>query len=145
MLFTEPIVFFFSLYVSFAFGVLFAFFAAFPLIFQRVYGFDGAQAGLTFLAIGIGCVLAVVMMIVLDLKVYQKHVRKNKEAGGEGVIKPEYRLHPAMVGSAGLPIALFWFAWTARPDIHWASPVVAAVPFAFGNLCIFVSSPPRAP
>jgi hypothetical protein len=140
MLFTEPIVFFFSLYVSFAFGVLFAFFAAYPLVFRRVYGFDGAQVGLTFLAIGIGCVLAVVMVVTVDLTIYQKLVRRDKEAGGNGVIKPEYRLYPAMVGSAGLPISLFWFAWTARPDIHWASPVVAAVPFAWGNLCIFVGS-----
>ncbi|KAH0548080.1 hypothetical protein GP486_008183, partial [Trichoglossum hirsutum] len=72
MLFTEPIVFFFSLYVAFAFGVLFAFFAAFPLVFERVYGFDGAQVGLTFISIGVGCVLSVVTTIVADAKVYQK-------------------------------------------------------------------------
>ncbi|KAH0542316.1 hypothetical protein FGG08_003253 [Glutinoglossum americanum] len=137
MLVTEPIVFFFSLYVSFAFGVLFAFFAAFPLVFQRVYGFDGAQVGLTFLAIGTGCMLAVVTVVIADLKIYQKLVRKDMEIGGDGIIRPEYRLYPAMVGSAGLPISLFWFAWTARSDIHWASPVAAAIPFAWGNLCIF--------
>jgi hypothetical protein len=33
-----------------------------------------------------------------------------------------------------------WFAWTARRSIHWASPVLAAVPFAWGNLCIFLSA-----
>jgi hypothetical protein len=37
-------------------------------------------------------------------------------------------------------IGLFWFAWTARSDISWASPVVAAIPFAWGNLCIFIAS-----
>lgn len=44
-----------------------------------------------------------------------------------------------MIGSLGLPIGLFWFAWTAKREVHWISPVLAAVPFAWGNLCIFVS------
>ncbi|EKG14382.1 Major facilitator superfamily, partial [Macrophomina phaseolina MS6] len=38
MLFTEPIVTCISLYVAFAFAVLFAFFAAFPIVFGGVYG-----------------------------------------------------------------------------------------------------------
>jgi hypothetical protein len=37
-------------------------------------------------------------------------------------------------------IGLFWFAWTARHDVHWISPVLAAIPFAWGNLCIFISA-----
>lgn len=36
--------------------------------------------------------------------------------------------------------SLFWFAWTARSDIHWISPVLAGIPFAWGNLCIFLST-----
>ena len=32
---------------------------------------------------------------------------------------------------------LFWFAWTARPDVHWISPVVAEGFFSCGNLLIF--------
>lgn len=42
-----------------------------------------------------------------------------------------------MIGSAGLPAGLFWFGWTARPDMHWLCPVVAIVPFAWGNFCLF--------
>jgi hypothetical protein len=37
-------------------------------------------------------------------------------------------------------VGLFWFAWTARHDVHWISPVLAAIPFAWGNLCIFISA-----
>jgi hypothetical protein len=33
-----------------------------------------------------------------------------------------------------------WFAWTAKREVSWASPVVAAIPFAWGNLSIFVSA-----
>lgn len=140
MIFTEPIVGLFSLYVGFNFSVLFAFFDAFPIVFQGVYGFDAGYSGLTFTAIGVGCVLATGTTAVLDRVLYRKeHLRSLKE-GRQGLVVPEHRLYAAVVGSLGLPIGLFWFGWTARADVHWVSPVLAAVPFAWGNLCVFVSS-----
>lgn len=35
---------------------------------------------------------------------------------------------------------LFWFAWTARSNIHWISPILAGVPFAFANISLFIAS-----
>ncbi|KAH7399822.1 MFS multidrug transporter-like protein [Cadophora sp. MPI-SDFR-AT-0126] len=140
MLLTEPIVAFLSLYVAFNFSVLFAFFAAFPYVFKSVYGFTTEQAGLVFLAIGIGCVLAVPTVLACDYWLYQPKVRESKRNGGSGAVAPEYRLYPAMIGSIGLPIGLFWFAWTARSSVSWASPVVSAIPFAWGNLSIFIAA-----
>ena len=35
---------------------------------------------------------------------------------------------------------LFWFGWTARPSIHWISPVIAEGFFSFGNLLVFSCS-----
>ncbi|KAE9375192.1 MFS multidrug transporter-like protein [Stipitochalara longipes BDJ] len=140
MLITEPIVGFFSLYVAFNFAVLFAFFAAFPLVFESVYGFDTEQSGLVFIAIGVGCVLAVPSVILCDIYLYQPRFRASIAAGKGGVVAPEYRLYPAMMGSVGLPLGLFWFAWTSKKDVSWASPVVAAIPFAWGNLSIFLSA-----
>ncbi|KAI9750129.1 MAG: Rab proteins geranylgeranyltransferase component A, partial [Chaenotheca gracillima] len=140
MLFTEPIVGFFSLYVAFNFSVLFCFFAAFPYIYEGVYHFDRSGTGLTFLAIAVGCLIATAVVIVLDRVIYQKQVRLSHKDSRNGVVAPEHRLYPAMIGSIALPIALFWFAWTAKPSVHWISPVIATVPFAFANLAIFSSS-----
>ena len=56
----------------------------------------------------------------------------------KGLVEPEHRLYAAMIGGIGIPIGLFWFAWTARSDVHWASPVVSTIVFAWGNLCVFV-------
>ncbi|KXL44167.1 hypothetical protein M433DRAFT_68591 [Acidomyces richmondensis BFW] len=139
MLFTEPIVLFFSLYISFVFSVLFALFAAFPYTFRRVYGFNTWQSGLTFLSIGLGNLLGLIMFVVLDRRVY---ARKHAEAvtRDQKAIAPEHRLYGAMIGAPGVAIGLFWFAWTARSSVHWISPVLAGVPFAFGNMGIFVSS-----
>ncbi|KAJ4551110.1 hypothetical protein HRR77_003454 [Exophiala dermatitidis] len=44
-----------------------------------------------------------------------------------------------MVGSILLPIGLYWFAWSARSDVHWISPVLATIPFGTGNLSVFCS------
>ncbi|KAK1058821.1 hypothetical protein LTR74_013136 [Friedmanniomyces endolithicus] len=139
MLATEPIVMFFSLYNAFTFSVLFAFFAAYPYTFETVYGFNTWQYGLTFLGIGLGVILAVLTNIVIDRLIYTK---KTTQALKEGrhMAAPEHRLYCAMVGSVGIPIGLFWFAWSARADVHWISPVLAGIPFAWGNLCVFMSA-----
>jgi hypothetical protein len=138
MLFTEPIVGFLSFYVAFNFAVLYAFFAAFPYVFESVYHFNTEESGLVFLGIGVGCLLAVVTCWICDRYLYQPQVRKSHAEKKDGRVAPEHRLYPAMIGSFLLPISLFWFAWTAQKDISWASPVVSGVPFAWGNLCIFI-------
>jgi hypothetical protein len=102
MLVAEPIVGFLSLYIAFNFGVLFTFFAAFPYIFSSVYGFSTEQSGLVFLAIGVGCILAIPTALVSDRFIYQKQFRLSHADGKNGVVAPEHRLYPAMWGSFGL-------------------------------------------
>lgn len=104
MLFTEPIVTLLSIYVAFNFAVLFTFFASVPYVFESVYFFDRGQTGLVFLAIGLGCTLAVPTMILLDRMVYMKEYMRRP-----GQVEPEVRLWGAMVGAFGLPIGLFWY------------------------------------
>ena len=140
MIFNEPIVFFFSLYTGFAFSVLFAFFAAFPIVFEGVYHFQTGFSGLTFLGIGLGVVIGVVTSITINRIWYRKEYVKSLAEGRLGAVAPEHRLYAAMMGSFGIPLGLFWFAWTSRADIHWISPVLATIPFAWGNISIFTSA-----
>ena len=139
MLVSEPIVIAWAWYIAFNFAVLYSFFAAFPLIFSSVYDFDVEQTGLTFLAIGIGCILASISVVFIDRQVYRKQLTQSRLRDEDGAVAPEHRLYAAMIGSILIPLGLFWFAWTAREEVHWMSPVAAAVPFAWGNLCVFVS------
>jgi hypothetical protein len=138
MLFFEPIVGFLSMYSAFTFGVMFAFLAAFPIVFQGVYGFDTSQTGLTFLGLGIGCLFAVPTGIAMDYFFYQRQHRKAVSEGRTHVA-PEHRLYGAMVGGFGVTAGLFWFAWTSRKSVHWIVPILGVIPFGWGNLCIFVS------
>lgn len=140
MLFTEPIVSFLSLYTAFNFSVLYAFFDAFPIVFGGVYGFNRGESGLAFLGIGLGCVLASISSIEVNRIWYRQQYRKSLAEGRKGVVAPEHRLYSAMMGSVGLPVGLFWFAWTARESIHWVSPLLATIPFAWGNLSVFTAA-----
>jgi MFS family permease len=138
MLITEPIVGLYSLYTAFNFAVLFSFFAAFPGIFQGTYGFSISMTGLTFFAIAVGCFIGAALFTVIDRVTYSKRVIQSRASGDNGMVGPEHRLYGAMLGSLLLPIGLFWFAWSSRADTHWISPVIATVPFACGNLLVFV-------
>lgn len=136
MLLTEPIVAFICLYVACEFATLFSFFAGVPLVFRSVYHFGIEESGLLFLAIVVGCLLGAFTVILCDILLYR---RRTPEYLGQQV-PPENRLYPALIGSVGIPIGLFWFAWSARPDISWASPTIAIMVFAWGNLSIFVGT-----
>jgi MFS family permease len=134
MLFTEYIVLSFSIYIAFNFAVLFGFLPAIPLIFTNVYHFTSEQSGLPFLGIFIGSALAVPTSVIIDRLIYQPMKARH------GVVAPEHRLYGAMIGSFGLPIGLFWFGWSARASVHWIAPIIALIPFAWGNVSIFVSA-----
>jgi len=150
MLLTEPIVAFLALYTAFNFGVLFCFFAAFPVVFEspypeiQVYHFTLGESGLVFLGIGLGILLATFIFIVTDKLYYQPKARKEITLKGRDprtlLLPPERRVISAIIGSFMLPIGLFWFAWTARSDIHWIVPIIATVFFGAGNLLVFVTA-----
>lgn len=127
------------MYTGFAFAVVFLFFAAFPFILSRPpYSFTVSQNGLFFLGIGLGVLLAGLTSILIDRYVYQA-AHKRASVKGNAHARPEHRLYSAMLGSLGIPVGLFWFAWSADNGVHWIVPCIATVPFAWGNLCLFVS------
>ncbi|KAF3940639.1 hypothetical protein ABW19_dt0210505 [Dactylella cylindrospora] len=137
MLTTEPIVLAISLYTSFAFGVLFLFFPALAWSFGTQYHFDRRESGLIFISNIVGILIGAIAFILIDAKIYKP--RQMAEAAKGGRAPVELRLVGAMVGSVGLPISLFVFAWTCRASIHWIVPVIFIAPFGFGMILIFIS------
>lgn len=103
MIFTEPIVLLFGIYNSFTFGILFAFFAAFPYTFSKEYNFNIWQSGLTFLPIGLGVLLAAATSILCDRLIYLKKYRQALSRGDTS-LPPEERLYAGMLGAIGLPV-----------------------------------------
>ena len=133
--FTEPIIFLLNLYIALVYGILYIFFEAFAIVFVEMYGFNYGELGLSFLGIFIGSLLA-----LAGFEIYLKtHLEKQFDKAKDGMIEPEQRLPPAMVGAFFIPICLFWFGWTARPDIHWIVPIISTAFFGAGTFLLFQS------
>jgi MFS family permease len=106
MLVIEPLIWPTSLISAINQAIVFCFFVAYPLIFQREYNFTLYQTGFTFVPLFIGSVLAVPIAAFFDKIKYQREKALAKQENRP--IAPETRLYPAMVGSVMMPIALFW-------------------------------------
>jgi len=131
----EAIVLSTCLYLAYAYAIFYIFFEAFPIIFIDTYGFNYGEEGLTFLPVGIGAIFACGIYLWWD-----HYLQKAKERGAPWSQKEEYRRLPlACLGGPLFVISLFWIGWTARPDIHWIVPVLAALPFGVGFVLLFLA------
>lgn len=108
-------------------------FAAFPIVFQEVRGWDQGIGGLAFIGVLIGNIFSL-MYSIWDNKRYAR-VCDSKPGG---FAPPEARVPPIAIGGIAVPVGLFWFAWTNYPTVHWASAIAAGIPFGFGMVLIFL-------
>ncbi|KAJ4987933.1 multidrug resistance protein [Stagonosporopsis vannaccii] len=129
--FQEPIVFLLNLYIALIYGLLYIWFESFPLVFTELYGFNLGLEGLAFLGILVGTLIAATVLFTW-LYFYQE-----KQFDENGNIAPEKRLIPAMVGCWCVPICLFWFGWSSRPDIHWIVPIIGTSFFGMAAFTLF--------
>lgn len=116
LLSTEPVVFFFSLWVAFSWAVLYLTFSSIPLVFTTNHGFTVQQNGAVFAAMCVGAALATM------LSIYQEKIARHY---GKLSSTPEGRLYFSCIESALMPIGLFWFGWTSFPSVDWILPTLA--------------------
>ncbi|KIK54761.1 hypothetical protein GYMLUDRAFT_176754 [Collybiopsis luxurians FD-317 M1] len=134
MLLMEPILVLVTVYLSIVYGVLYALFEAFPVIFMERHGFSLTQNGLIFIGVGIGTTLGALTNYYFSLQ-YSKHIPRWK-----GFPPAEYRLYGAMVGAPILVVGAFWLGWTGEyASIHWAVPAVATIVLGYAISLIFIS------
>jgi hypothetical protein len=135
MFFFEAIVLFSCLYLSFAYGIFYMFFQSYPIIYEETYGFTGGQEGLTFLAIGVGAIVACCAYLGWDTI-----LRRARASNKAWVQKEEMRRLPlACIAGPFFIISCFWVGWTARKDVPWIVPVLAGIPYGIGYLLIFMA------
>ncbi|EXJ65373.1 hypothetical protein A1O7_01714 [Cladophialophora yegresii CBS 114405] len=131
LLTTEPVVFFFSLWVAFAWALLYMTFSVIPLVFMTRHNFNVEQCGAVFSAIAIGSILATL------LSIYQEKLAKKRWPKLNS--SPEGRLYFPCLEGALLPIGLFWFGWTTYSSIPWISPVLAIGCAQMGIFVIYLA------
>ncbi|KAJ5117931.1 hypothetical protein N7448_004418 [Penicillium atrosanguineum] len=123
MLLTEPVVIFFTLWVSFAWGILFLFFSSVSQTFSNNYGWGTFTTGLVQLAISAGAVIGTVVNPLQDF-LYQQSSKRNRESPGRPI--PEARLYTSIPGSLLFAAGLFWYGWgsVGNGSIHWIVPTL---------------------
>lgn len=131
LLTSEPVVFCFSLWVAFAWAILYMQFSSIGIVFRDVHGFDSTQVGavytVTIVAAMIGTMLAVAQDTVM------RRMWPHRMATAEG------RLVAPCIQSILLPAGLFWFGWTSRPGIPWISPTLAVGSCTLGIFSIYLA------
>lgn len=131
ILMREPMVTLLCVYSGFLMAIIYLFVVAYPLVFTEVYGFDTQMVGLTFMAQGVGIIIAAFSSHWWN-KYYNLRVRRNG-----GISEPEFRLPQIILGGLLPPIGLFMFAWTVYPSIHFIVPLIGGAIFGAGYYLTF--------
>lgn len=137
MLIFSPIVFLLSLFVAVVYGYLYLLFTTITTVFQGQYGFSQGSVGLTYLGIGIGSILGLLVVGSISDPILRRLSAKNG-----GVAKPEFRLPPLIPGAVCIPIGLFWYGWTAETNQHYILPIAGTVFVGIGMITSFVCPAP---
>lgn len=130
LLLMEPIVIFFTFYLTIVYIVLFTFLDGYApdqpfallstgstnslryvYIFADTYGINEGLANICFLGLFIGILISMVLVPIL----YRKTAKQLRDAGDDGsgrMVDRESRLFFAQIGAPAIPIGLFWMGWT---------------------------------
>ncbi|KAF8340247.1 MFS polyamine transporter [Amanita rubescens] len=134
MLALEPILLLMTIYTSIVYGLLYALFEAFPIIFMVRRNFNAGQGGLIFIGVGIGTTIGSLVNAFLSRN-YKELIKQWK-----GFPPPENRLTSAMVGAPLLVVSIFWLGWTGEyASVPWYVPALSTIPLGAGISLIFMS------
>lgn len=107
-------------------------FTTITTIFEENYGFSPNIIGLTFLGIGVGMIVGVIIFGISSDRRLKKAQACNME------MKPEYRLHIMIPGGFCIPIGLFIYGWTAEKHVFWFVPLLGTALAGAGIMAYFV-------
>ena len=120
MLFHELSVLLFTLYLTVLFIVAFTFLTGYSFIYGNIYHLSRGQVGPCFIGLDVGMLICLAMTLPLLVR-YGQNLEKAKERG-VSKMPSEDRLWIAIITAPGLPIGLFWMAWTIDSSISlWCS------------------------
>ncbi|KAK6455647.1 multidrug resistance protein 3 [Scheffersomyces xylosifermentans] len=127
----EPVLDLICAFVALIYSMLYAFFFAYPVIFNELYGFKDNIIGLMFIPILIGAALALSTTPILE-KRYAAMCKRRTPT-------PEDRLIGAMIGAPFPCIALFILGATSFKHIIWVGPASSGIAFGYGMVLIYYS------
>lgn len=132
---TEPIVFFFTAWSAFAFGLVFISTQSIGQVYSTNYGFTLYQTGYVQGALLVGEALGCLACIPQNWYYMQSGAR-NRVAPGQPI--PEARLPLSIPASfIGITGGLFWYAWTSNDaSLPWILPTIGLGLVGFGIMVV---------
>ncbi|KAK3948435.1 major facilitator superfamily domain-containing protein [Pseudoneurospora amorphoporcata] len=122
------------IYLAFVYTVFYMMLRIGGTIWTGTYNFTPGIAGVAFMIMGLGTIIACFVVVWYDS--YGPKLAARYPADR----KSEYlRLPVACVGGPIFVISLLWLGWTSRQSVHWAVPLVAYVPYGFAYHMIFTA------
>ncbi|TQS33101.1 hypothetical protein Golomagni_06567, partial [Golovinomyces magnicellulatus] len=131
LLIFSPIVLLLSLYSAFVFGLIYLLFTTFPLVFEKTYGFGPGISGLSYLGLGLGMVVGIVLFSKLSDKLMNR-------TGGGSERRPELRLLLMIWAAPVIPIGCFWYGWSAHAVTHWIVPILGTFFIGLGAFLLMM-------
>ncbi|KAI0917889.1 hypothetical protein AcV5_002713 [Taiwanofungus camphoratus] len=127
LMITEPIVASFTLWIGFAWGILYVLIESVGPVFRALHNFNAGQTGTVFLTMTIGSLLGMVSNVYQG-KLYNKYV---------GTRGPEARLFAAMAATVLFPAGMFIYAWSTYTKVYWISLAIGMVLIMWAIFIIF--------
>ncbi|KAI0687388.1 major facilitator superfamily domain-containing protein [Cytidiella melzeri] len=113
---TEPVVASFSIWIGFAWGILYVLIESIGPVFRTLHNFNNGQVGSTFVTFLLGSLFGLFIHLYVQEPAYRKH---------HATRGPEARLYCAMGAGIGLVGSLFMYAWCTFPDVPWITLCIA--------------------
>ncbi|KPI35985.1 putative transporter [Cyphellophora attinorum] len=136
MFVTEPIVLVLSLLSGFSDALIFMFIQSFALVYE-LWDFSAQQVGLSFLAIGVGYLLAWLSFF----PAIKRNIAKRRKFPDDERVQYEDRLWWLLYTAPCLPIGLIIFAWVSTgPPLPWIASMIAAAIVGIANYAIYMAT-----
>lgn len=119
--------------MAISYGILYLCFVSYPIAFQTSRGWSPGIGGLSYLGIGCGTLTTIFLEPVL-----RAWIHSHPKDPNTGTVPPEATVKPITIGAVLLAMGQIWFAWTSTPNVHWAVPILAGIPFGAGNAALFI-------
>ncbi|KAK3631718.1 hypothetical protein LTR56_016674 [Elasticomyces elasticus] len=132
LLFTQPIVIVFAIYMAYLYGLVYLVISSFPALFtsDAYYGESTQIGGLHYISLAIGYFVGAQATGRFNDWLYARLKRRNN-----GVGVPEFRVPVMMVCGVLLPAGFLWYGWSAEARLHWIMPDIGAGILAAATIC----------
>ncbi|THU86241.1 MFS polyamine transporter [Dendrothele bispora CBS 962.96] len=129
LMFTEPVVASFSLWIGFAWGILYCMVESISAVFRDTYHFDVGQRGSIYVTMIIGSLIGFCTNFLQE-RLYQRNFSNRG---------PEARLYFACIAAIAVPAGMFIYAWTASPSVPWIAPATGITLFIWAVFIIYLA------